>query len=115
MKADPRVTAVGRLIRKTSIDELPQFYNVLIGNMSLVGPRPPVPYEAEKYKTWHRRRVLELKPGLTGIWQVEGRSRVSFDDMVRMDLRYLRRCSLRFDLAVLLRTVLVVLTCQGAR
>jgi lipopolysaccharide/colanic/teichoic acid biosynthesis glycosyltransferase len=115
MEADPRVTAVGRLIRKTSIDELPQFYNVLIGNMSLVGPRPPVPYEAEKYKTWHRRRVLELKPGLTGIWQVEGRSRVSFDDMVRMDLRYLQRCSLRFDVAVLLRTVLVVLTCQGAR
>jgi lipopolysaccharide/colanic/teichoic acid biosynthesis glycosyltransferase len=115
MKADPRITAIGRLIRKTSIDELPQFYNVLIGNMSLVGPRPPVPYEAEKYKTWHRRRVFEMKPGLTGIWQVEGRSRVSFDDMVRMDLRYLRRCSLRFDLKVLLRTVLVVLTCEGAR
>lgn len=115
MKADPRITAIGRLIRKTSIDELPQFCNVLIGNMSLVGPRPPVPYEAEKYKTWHRRRVFEMKPGLTGIWQVEGRSRVSFDDMVRMDLRYLRRCSLRFDLNVLLRTVLVVLTCEGAR
>jgi lipopolysaccharide/colanic/teichoic acid biosynthesis glycosyltransferase len=115
MKADPRVTAVGRLIRKTSIDELPQFYNVLIGDMSLVGPRPPVPYEAERYKAWHRRRVFELKPGLTGIWQVEGRSRVSFDDMVRMDLRYLRHCSLRFDLAVLLRTVFVVLACRGAR
>jgi lipopolysaccharide/colanic/teichoic acid biosynthesis glycosyltransferase len=115
MKADPRVTAIGRFIRKTSIDEFPQFYNVLIGDMSLVGPRPPVPYEAEKYKAWHRRRVFEMKPGLTGIWQVEGRSRVSFDDMVRMDLRYLRLCSLRFDVGILLRTVLVVLTCEGAQ
>jgi lipopolysaccharide/colanic/teichoic acid biosynthesis glycosyltransferase len=115
MKADPRVTAIGRFIRKTSIDELPQFYNVLVGDMSLVGPRPPVPYEAEKYKAWHRRRVFEMKPGLTGIWQVEGRSRVSFDDMVRMDLRYLQLCSLRFDLGILLRTVLVVLTCEGAQ
>jgi lipopolysaccharide/colanic/teichoic acid biosynthesis glycosyltransferase len=115
MKADPRVTAIGRFIRKTSIDELPQFYNVLKGDMSLVGPRPPVPYEAEKYKAWHRRRVFEMKPGLTGIWQVEGRSRVTFDDMVRMDLRYLQHCSLRFDLAILLRTVAVVLTCEGAQ
>jgi lipopolysaccharide/colanic/teichoic acid biosynthesis glycosyltransferase len=115
MKADPRITAIGRFIRKTSIDELPQFLNVLKGEMSLVGPRPPVPYEAERYKSWHLRRVFELKPGLTGIWQVEGRSRVSFDDMVRMDLRYLRSCSLRFDLAILLRTVVVVLTCEGAR
>ena len=115
MKADPRVTAIGRFIRKTSIDELPQFYNVLVGDMSLVGPRPPVPYEAEKYKAWHRRRVFEMKPGLTGIWQVEGRSRVSFDDMVRMDLRYLQLSSLRFDLTILLRTVLVVLTCEGAQ
>jgi lipopolysaccharide/colanic/teichoic acid biosynthesis glycosyltransferase len=115
LKADPRITTIGRFIRKSSIDELPQFFNVLKGEMSLVGPRPPVPYEAEHYKSWHRRRVLELKPGLTGIWQVEGRSRVSFDEMVRMDLRYLRLCSLRFDLGILLRTVVVVLTCQGAR
>jgi lipopolysaccharide/colanic/teichoic acid biosynthesis glycosyltransferase len=115
MKADPRITAIGRFIRKTSIDELPQFYNVLKGDMSLVGPRPPVPYEAERYKAWHRRRVFEMKPGLTGIWQVEGRSRVSFDDMVRMDLRYLDRCSLRFDISILLRTVIVVLTCEGAQ
>jgi lipopolysaccharide/colanic/teichoic acid biosynthesis glycosyltransferase len=115
MTRDPRITAIGRFIRKTSIDELPQFYNVLIGDMSLVGPRPPVPYEAEKYKAWHRRRVFEMKPGLTGIWQVEGRSRVSFDDMVRMDLRYLQHCSLRFDLTILLRTVAVVLTCEGAQ
>lgn len=115
LKADPRVTAIGRFIRKASIDELPQFYNVLKGEMSLVGPRPPVPYEAERYKSWHLRRVVELKPGLTGIWQVEGRSRVSFDEMVRMDLRYLRHCSLRFDLEIVLRTVSVVLTCKGAR
>ncbi len=115
LKSDPRVTKIGRFIRKTSIDELPQFYNVLIGDMSLVGPRPPVPYEAEKYQAWHRRRVFEFKPGLTGIWQVEGRSRVSFDDMVRMDLRYLQHCSLGFDLRILLRTVLVVLTCKGAQ
>jgi lipopolysaccharide/colanic/teichoic acid biosynthesis glycosyltransferase len=115
LKADPRITAIGRFIRKTSIDELPQFYNVLKGEMSLVGPRPPVPYEAERYQTWHQRRVLELKPGLTGIWQVEGRSRVSFDEMVRMDLRYLRHCSLRFDLLILLKTVAVVVTCEGAQ
>lgn len=115
LKADPRITAIGRFIRKTSIDELPQFFNVLKGEMSLVGPRPPVPYEADHYMSWHRRRVLELKPGLTGIWQVEGRSRVSFDEMVRMDLRYLRLCSLKFDLDILLRTVAVVLTCEGAR
>ena len=115
MKADPRITAIGRFIRKTSIDELPQFYNVLKGDMSLVGPRPPLQYEADKYKAWHRRRVFEMKPGLTGIWQVEGRSRVSFDDMVRMDLRYLQHCSLSFDVAILLRTVAVVLTCEGAQ
>jgi lipopolysaccharide/colanic/teichoic acid biosynthesis glycosyltransferase len=115
MKADPRVTPIGRFIRRTSVDEIPQFWNVLKGDMSLVGPRPPVPYEADRYKTWHRRRVFELKPGLTGIWQVEGRSRVSFDDMVRMDLRYLRECSLRFDLKILVRTVSVVLLCQGAQ
>ena len=115
LKADPRVTAIGRFIRKTSIDELPQFYNMLKGEMSLVGPRPPVPYEAERYQSWHLRRVLELKPGLTGIWQVHGRSRVSFDEMVRMDLRYLRHCSLRFDIGILLRTVIVVLSCDGAR
>jgi lipopolysaccharide/colanic/teichoic acid biosynthesis glycosyltransferase len=115
MKADPRVTAIGRFIRKTSVDEVPQFWNVLKGDMSLVGPRPPVPYEADRYKAWHRRRVFELKPGLTGIWQVEGRSRVSFDDMVRMDLRYLRECSLVFDLKILVKTVMVVVRCEGAQ
>jgi lipopolysaccharide/colanic/teichoic acid biosynthesis glycosyltransferase len=115
MKADPRVTAIGRFIRKTSIDEIPQFWNVLKGDMSLVGPRPPVTYEADRYKAWHRRRILDLKPGLTGIWQVEGRSRVSFDDMVRMDLRYLRESSLGFDIKILLKTVSVVVFCEGAQ
>jgi lipopolysaccharide/colanic/teichoic acid biosynthesis glycosyltransferase len=115
LKSDLRITAIGRVIRKTSIDEIPQFFNVLRGDMSLVGPRPPVVYEAHRYKSWHRRRVFDLKPGLTGIWQVEGRSRVSFDDMVRMDLRYLRECSLVFDLKILLKTVLVVMRCQGAQ
>jgi lipopolysaccharide/colanic/teichoic acid biosynthesis glycosyltransferase len=115
MKADPRVTRIGRFIRKTSIDEIPQFWNVLKGDMSLVGPRPPVPYEADRYKAWHRRRIFDLKPGLTGIWQVEGRSRVSFDDMVRMDLRYLRESSLSFDLKILVKTVSVVVFCEGAQ
>lgn len=114
MTADPRITAVGKFIRRTSIDEIPQFFNVLKGEMSLVGPRPAVAYEVENYQPWHRRRLLEMKPGLTGIWQVEGRSKVSFDDMVRMDLRYLRRCSLAFDVLILFRTVWVVLSCEGA-
>jgi lipopolysaccharide/colanic/teichoic acid biosynthesis glycosyltransferase len=82
--------------------------------MSLVGPRPPLPYEAENYKSWHLRRVLDIKPGITGLWQVEGRSKVSFDEMVRMDLRYIRGCSLGLDLRILVKTVLVVLKCDGA-
>jgi lipopolysaccharide/colanic/teichoic acid biosynthesis glycosyltransferase len=114
LKSDPRITPVGRLIRKTSIDELPQLFNVLRGDMSLVGPRPPVPYEASKYQAWHLRRLLSVKPGLTGLWQVEGRSRVSFNEMVRMDLRYIRDCSLDMDLRILLKTVKVVLRCEGA-
>jgi len=114
MNADPRITPVGRWIRKTSIDELPQLWNVLRGEMSLVGPRPPIPYEAENYQPWHLRRVLEVKPGITGLWQVQGRSRVSFDDMVRMDLHYAQNCSLGVDLRILLRTVRVVLRCEGA-
>jgi exopolysaccharide biosynthesis polyprenyl glycosylphosphotransferase len=114
LKSDPRVTPVGRFIRKTSIDELPQLFNVLKGDMSLVGPRPPIPYEADKYEPWHLRRILEIKPGITGLWQVEGRSKTSFDDMVRLDLRYIRNCSLMFDLKILLRTVKVVLKREGA-
>jgi exopolysaccharide biosynthesis polyprenyl glycosylphosphotransferase len=114
MQDDPRITRVGRLLRKTSVDELPQLFNVLKGDMSLVGPRPPLPYEAEKYQSWHLRRVLEIKPGITGLWQVNGRSKTSFDEMVRLDLRYVRTCSLALDLGILLKTVKVVLQGDGA-
>ena len=111
---DPRVTAVGSFLRKTSLDEFPQFWNVLRGEMSLVGPRPPVPYEFDVYDCWHRRRVLEVKPGVTGLWQVSGRSRTSFDDMVRLDLRYSQTWSLWLDLRILLATPRAVFTGDGA-
>jgi aspartate kinase len=109
MANDPRVTRLGRFIRRTSLDELPQFVNVLKGDMSLVGPRPPLAYECQEYDIWHRRRVLEVKPGITGLWQVRGRSRVQFDDMVRLDLQYVRSWSLWLDIQILLRTPAVVL------
>jgi len=111
---DPRLTPIGRFLRKTSLDELPQFWNVLTGDMSLVGPRPPVPYEVNHYKPWHRRRVLEVKPGVTGLWQVTGRSRTTFEDMVRLDLRYARTCSLWNDIKILLATPRAVVTGKGA-
>lgn len=111
---DSRVTRVGSFLRKTSLDELPQFWNVLQGSMSLVGPRPPVPYEVEAYHVWHRRRLLEAKPGITGLWQVNGRSRVKFDDMVRLDLRYARTWSPWMDLKILLRTPLAMFLGEGA-
>ena len=111
---DPRVTQVGRVLRHTSLDELPQFFNVLRGDMSLVGPRPPVPYEFERYRTWHRRRVLEIKPGLTGLWQVKGRSRTTFDEMVRMDLHYARTRSLWLDLKIILQTPAAMFRGTGA-
>jgi len=111
---DPRVTPVGRLLRKTSLDELPQLLNVLRGDMSLVGPRPPLPYEFKEYKPWHCRRVLEAKPGITGLWQVKGRSRTTFDDMVRLDLRYARTYSLGTDLKILLATPRAVISGKGA-
>jgi lipopolysaccharide/colanic/teichoic acid biosynthesis glycosyltransferase len=101
---DKRITPIGRFLRKTSLDELPQFLNVLKGDMSLVGPRPPIPYELAAYQTWHRRRVLEVKPGITGLWQVTGRSRVKFDDMVRLDLRYAMSWSPWLDVKILIRT-----------
>ena len=113
LKSDPRITWIGRIIRKTSIDELPQLFNVLKGDMSLVGPRPPLPYEVEQYQSWHLRRILEMKPGMTGLWQVEGRSETSFDNMVRLDLRYVRTWSLTFDVRILIRTVKVVLLSGG--
>ncbi len=111
---DSRVTAVGRFLRKTSLDELPQFWNVLRGEMSLVGPRPPMDYEFEIYDLWHRRRVLELKPGVTGLWQVSGRSRICFDDMVRLDLRYSQSWSLWLDVRILIATPRAVISGEGA-
>jgi lipopolysaccharide/colanic/teichoic acid biosynthesis glycosyltransferase len=101
---DTRITRIGRFLRKTSLDELPQLLNVLRGDMSLVGPRPPIPYELAAYQTWHRRRLLEVKPGITGLWQVTGRSRVKFDDMVRLDLRYAMSWSPWLDVKILART-----------
>jgi lipopolysaccharide/colanic/teichoic acid biosynthesis glycosyltransferase len=111
---DTRVTPLGRLLRKSSLDEFPQFMNVLKGEMSLIGPRPPIPYELEQYDVWHRRRILEVRPGISGLWQVTGRSSTTFDDMVRMDLRYTKEQSLWLDLKILLRTPWVVLTGKGA-
>jgi exopolysaccharide biosynthesis polyprenyl glycosylphosphotransferase len=111
---DDRITRVGRFLRRTSLDELPQFINVLKGEMSLVGPRPPIAYEVQKYDIWHRRRVLEAKPGITGLWQVNGRSRVKFDDMVRLDLRYAKTWSPWMDLKILLRTPAAVVFGDGA-
>jgi lipopolysaccharide/colanic/teichoic acid biosynthesis glycosyltransferase len=114
IKNDSRVTTLGRFLRKTSLDEFPQFWNVLIGEMSLVGPRPPLPYEYEVYDIWHRRRVLEVKPGVTGLWQVSGRSRTCFDDMVRLDLRYTQSWSIWLDVKILLATPGAVLSGDGA-
>ena len=114
LKQDPRVTPVGRFIRMTSIDELPQLWNVLKGDMSLVGPRPALSYEVERYQSWHLRRVLDLRPGLTGPWQVHGRSRTSFDEMVRLDLSYLRKVSLAYDLKLIAGTLKAVVHRDGA-
>ena len=104
MVDDPRITRLGRFLRRTSLDELPQFLNVLKGDMSLVGPRPPIPYECAAYQTWHRRRLLDMKPGITGLWQVTGRSRVCFDEMVRLDMQYANFWSLWLDFKILMRT-----------
>ena len=109
MTNDPRITRVGRILRKSSLDELPQFFSVLKGDMSLVGPRPPLAYECQEYDIWHRRRVLEVKPGITGLWQVTGRSRLRFDEMVRLDLQYVRSWSLWLDLKILLKTPFAVI------
>jgi exopolysaccharide biosynthesis polyprenyl glycosylphosphotransferase len=111
---DPRITPLGRLMRRTSLDELPQFWNVLVGEMSLVGPRPPIPYEIDAYDVWHRRRLLEAKPGITGLWQVHGRSKTTFDEMVRLDLHYSRTWSPLMDLKILLKTPRAVLSGDGA-
>lgn len=114
IKDDKRVTRIGKFLRRTSLDELPQFLNVLWGDMSLVGPRPPIPYELAAYQTWHRRRLLDVKPGITGLWQVTGRSRVKFDEMVRLDLRYATTWTPWLDLRILVRTPLAVIKGSGA-
>jgi lipopolysaccharide/colanic/teichoic acid biosynthesis glycosyltransferase len=114
LKDDLRITPVGRWLRKTSLDELPQLINVLKGDMSLVGPRPPIPYECDLYDIWHRRRLLSCKPGITGLWQVVGRSRTTFDDMVRLDLKYINEWSLGLDLKILLKTPGAVFGGDGA-
>jgi len=111
---DARITPLGRYLRKSSLDELPQLFNVLSGEMSLVGPRPAVPYEVENYGAWHRRRVLAVKPGITGLWQVAGRSRVTFDEMVRLDLRYAASWNFWLDIKILLHTPRAVIAGSGA-
>jgi lipopolysaccharide/colanic/teichoic acid biosynthesis glycosyltransferase len=110
---DPRITRVGRFIRKTRLDELPQLWNVLRGDMSLVGPRPPLPQEVEQYDARQRRRLL-VKPGMTGLWQVSGRSDLHFDEMVMMDVYYASNWSLALDAKILLRTVVAVVRAHGA-
>ncbi len=112
LPADPRITRVGRWLRRTSLDEVPQLFNVLLGDMSVVGPRPPIPYEVEAYEMAHRKR-LDMKPGLTGLWQVSGRNRLPFEEMVRLDLFYIENWSLLLDLKIILRTVLVILRGDG--
>ena len=113
LRGDCRITPIGNFIRKTSLDELPQFINVLKGEMSLVGPRPPISYECELYDIWHRRRLIEVKPGISGLWQVEGRSERAFNDMVRLDLKYINDWSLWLDLKILLKTPWVMITGNG--
>jgi exopolysaccharide biosynthesis polyprenyl glycosylphosphotransferase len=110
--ADPRITRIGRILRRTSLDEVPQLLNVFAGDMSLVGPRPPIPYEVEAYELWHRKR-LDMKPGLTGLWQVSGRNRLPFEEMVRLDLYYIENWSLLLDLEIILRTGFVMLAGEG--
>ncbi|MFB5760242.1 sugar transferase [Paenibacillus medicaginis] len=108
MKEDPRITAIGKLIRKTSLDELPQLFNVLKGEMSLVGPRPPLPREVQKYTAYHWKR-LEITPGCTGLWQVSGRNSVGFEEMVELDLEYIRRRSLLYDVKIIFKTVWILI------
>lgn len=113
IEKDARVTRLGRILRKSSLDELPQLFNVLRGELSLVGPRPPIPYEVEEYEEWHMRR-LQVKPGVTGLWQVTARSQTSFDQMVLLDIKYIRERSLLLDILILLKTVPAVISGKGA-
>ncbi len=114
VKNDARITNAGKFLRRTSLDELPQFLNVLKGEMSVVGARPPIPYEVEEYDIWHRKR-LDMKPGITGLWQVSGRNRLSFDEMVKIDLFYIENWSLWLDLKIILLTLPAILRGDGAR
>jgi lipopolysaccharide/colanic/teichoic acid biosynthesis glycosyltransferase len=114
IRDDPRITPIGNFLRKSSLDELPQFFNVLKGEMSLVGPRPPIPYEVDDYAPWHHYRIFVRKPGITGLWQVKGRSMTTFDDMVRLDLQYSRTWSLWLDIKLLLATPGAVIRGKGA-
>lgn len=114
VKDDPRITRAGRFLRRSSLDELPQLFNVLKGDMSIVGPRPPIPYEVAGYKLWHRKR-LDMKPGITGLWQVSGRNRLTFDEMVRTDLFYIENWSLWLDMKIILLTLPAVFRGDGAR
>jgi lipopolysaccharide/colanic/teichoic acid biosynthesis glycosyltransferase len=111
---DPRITRIGHLMRRTSLDEIPQFWNVLVGEMSLVGPRPPISYEIEAYDVWHRRRLFEVKPGITGPWQVRGRSRTTFNEMVRLDLQYSQKWSPWSDIKIVCQTPRAVFSGDGA-
>ena len=113
MKNDPRITRVGRLLRKFSIDELPQIINVLKGELSLVGPRPPIPSEVEKYDEWEMKR-MNVKQGITGLWQISGRSDLSFEEMARLDLYYIQNWSIEMDIKILLKTIPIVLFGKGA-
>ncbi len=113
IRKDPRITPLGHILRKTSLDELPQFFNVLKGDMSLVGPRPAIPYEVAQYNHWHCRRIT-AKPGITGFWQVEGRSFTSFDGMVRMDIHYIENWSVLMDLQLIFKTPLIIFSSRGA-
>jgi exopolysaccharide biosynthesis polyprenyl glycosylphosphotransferase len=113
MKNDPRVTKVGKFIRKTSLDELPQLFNVLAGDMSLVGPRPPLQREVDEYTAHDRHRLL-VKPGCTGLWQVSGRNDLTFSEMVELDLYYIKKRCLLMDFMIMLRTVIVMITAKGA-
>ncbi len=113
IRNDPRITPVGRVLRKLSLDELPQLWNVLVGDMSLVGPRPPIPSEVEKYERWQRRR-LSMRPGITCLWQISGRSELDFDTWMKLDLHYIDHWSLALDLIILIKTVPAVLSARGA-
>jgi len=110
---DPRITPIGHFLRKWKLDELPQLFNVLVGDMSIVGPRPPIPAEVEQYDRWQRRR-LSMRPGLTCLWQIKGRHRVSFDEWMKLDLFYIDCWSLRLDFLIMWKTVATVLSGSGA-